>query len=519
MRLAALDLGSNSFHLIVVEARADGSFEPLLREREMLRLGDVVAREGRLTDEAADAAVAAVSRLAALAGAMGVDETVACATSAIREAENGSELVDRIETETGVSVRVIGGRDEARLIFGAVRSCVVLEPAPAVCLDLGGGSLEVTVGDAGGLLWSTSLKLGVARLTAQLVRNDPPGPGDARRLRKHVVAALRPVAAEIADLGPRMLVVSSGTLVTLARMAAAEATGTVPTSLNQLRVRAKHLAVLHRQVMTMSSGERQRLPGLDSRRSDQLPAGSTLLAVALELFGIDEVTVSGWALREGMILDAIGHHDPMDWSADPRGMRRASVMSLCRRCNWDEAHARQVARLATCLFDQTLPVHRLSAVDRELLDYGALLHDIGEHVAADGHERHSAYLIEHGRLRGLDPDEVRLLSVLARFHRRGTPKASFPPFDALDADDKERVAKLLALLRIADGLDRSHAGAVDGLDAEVTPDAVTLVLDAAGDLDLELWGLRRKRELFERVFGRRLEVTTVGLTRELARGA
>jgi exopolyphosphatase/guanosine-5'-triphosphate,3'-diphosphate pyrophosphatase len=518
MRLAALDLGSNSFHLIVVDARADGSFETLLREREMLRLGDAVARHGRIPDDDCDLAEATVGRLNALAQAMDVEETVACATSAIREAENGSELVDRIESETGVRVRVISGKDEARLIFGAVRASVVIDPGPALCLDLGGGSLEITVGDSAGLLWSTSLKLGVGRLGADL-RSDPPSPGDVRRLRKRLLAALRPVAHAVADLQPRMVVVSSGTLVTLVRMAVAQKTGEVPPSVNQLRVRAKDLTAVHRRIMAAPSVERARMPGLDGRRADQLPAGSTLLLAVLELFELAEVTVSGWALREGMILEAIGRHDPVDWSADPRAMRRASVLSLCRRCNWDEAHARQVARLATDLFDQTLPVHRMDVADRELLEYGALLHDVGEHVAADGHERHGAYLIEHGRLRGFDPDEVKVLSVLARFHRRGTPKPTFPAFGSLETDGQQRATGLVAMLRVADGLDRSHSGAVDGLDAVLYEDHVDLVLDAAVDLDLELWGLRRKRELFERAFGRRLDITTANAVGALPRGA
>src|SRR4051812_43037104 len=168
MRIAALDLGSNSFHLLVVEAHADGTFVPLVREKEVLRLGDVVTREGRLTDEACERAVAAVRRFKSLADGIDADELVACATSAVREADNGAELVDRVFEDTGVSVDVISGRDEARLIFGAVRASVVIDPGPAVCFALGGGSLEVMVGDNGGLLWSTSVHLGVARLTAEL---------------------------------------------------------------------------------------------------------------------------------------------------------------------------------------------------------------------------------------------------------------------------------------------------------------------------------------------------------------
>lgn len=506
VRIAALDLGSNSFHLLVVDAHPDGTFEPLLKEKEMLRLGDVVARTGRLPDESVDAAVASVRRMRALADAAGADEFVACATAALREAENGSEVVDRIEAETGVRVQVISGRDEARLVFGAIRASVLIDPGPAVGLDLGGGSLEVMVGDAGGLLWSTSVKLGVARLTAELVRSDPVTPADLRRLRKRIDEVFSPVAAAVVDLEPHMLVGSSGTLNALVRMAAAHRDGEVPRSVNQVTVHRTDVAAVHERIVGLSAPERQRLPGVDARRADLLPAGSALLMAVFDTLGLDEITGSEWALREGMVLDAIGHHDPVDWLADPRSLRRASVLALCRRCSWDEAHSRQVAHLALELFDQLVAVHRLAPRDRELLEYAALLHDIGEHVSAEGHDKHTAYLIEHGKLRGFDPDEIAVLTCVGRFHRRSNPKASFPVYGGLDPAARDRVDRLTALLRVADGLDRSHSAAVESVAATVQAGAVALTVHAAGEIDGELWGLRRKRELFERVFGRSLEI-------------
>ncbi|HWW54795.1 MAG TPA: Ppx/GppA phosphatase family protein, partial [Acidimicrobiales bacterium] len=379
MRIAALDVGSNSLHLLVVDAHPDGTFEPLVREKEMLRLGDVVSREGRLTDEAVDAALETVRRFKSLALSAGADEVVAKATAALRDADNSAQVVDRIEAETGVLVEVISGKDEARLIFAAVRASVMISPAPALCLDLGGGSLELTVGDAGGMLWSASVKLGVARLTADLVATDPPSAADQRRLRRRVSDVLAPLAEEACDLHPRMLIGTSGTLCDLARMAAARS-GPIPASVNHLTVGRADLQAVHDEIMARPLNARRRLEGLDARRADLIPAGSAVLLGAMELFGLDELTVSDWALREGIVLEAISRHDPADWAGDQAAIRRASVLGLCRRCNWDEGHGRQVARLATDLFDQTRPLHGLMSADRELLDYGALLHDIGEHV-------------------------------------------------------------------------------------------------------------------------------------------
>jgi exopolyphosphatase/guanosine-5'-triphosphate,3'-diphosphate pyrophosphatase len=501
VRIAALDLGSNSFHLLVADAHPDGTFEPLVREKETLRLADVVAREGSIGPVASAEAVEVVGRFSTLAEAVDAQEIVACATSALREADDSASVVDHIESETGVRVRVISGKEEARLIFAAVRASVVIEPAPALALDLGGGSLELMVGDQGGLAWSRSAKLGVARLTAELVRGDPPGPGDVRRLTRRLTAVLAPMSIEIGTLGPQMLIGSSGTLCALVRMAAARRTGTVPPSVNQLPVRRKDLLSVQEQILGLSSSERQRLPGVDARRADLLPAGSLLLTTVMDLCGLDELVGCEWALREGIVLDAIGHHTQADWSGDPRALRRESVLNLCRRCNWGEEHARQVGRLTLDLFDALAEIHHLGRHERELLELGALAHDVGEHVSVEGHDKHSAYLIQHGRLRGFSPEEVAVLASLGRFHRRGQPKLSFEPFASLSAARRERVLKLIALLRVADGLDRSHAGAVDTIDVKVEPTGVRLLVHARGDVDLELWGLRRKRELFERVFG------------------
>ncbi len=521
MRIAALDLGSNSLHLLVVEARPDGTFQPLCQDKEMLRLGDVVSRTGRITPEALDGLLDAVRRFAGLAEANGADEVVARATAALREADNGAAVVDRIAEATGVRVEVISGVEEARLIFGAVRASVVIDPAPALCLDLGGGSLEIMVGDGDGLRWATSLRLGVARLTAELISSDPPSGRDRRRLRQLVTSLLAPVARDVADYRPQMLVGTSGTLSDLAAMAASR-NGPLPASLNQLTVTRDELMAVDEEIFRRPIAGRRRLAGLDARRADLIPAGSMVLMTAMELFDMKEMTVSDWALREGIVLEAIGHHDLVDWSGEPAAIRRSSVLNLCRRCSWDERHGRQVARLALSLFDQLGEVHGLAGKDRELLEHAALLHDIGEHVAVEGHHKHTAYLIEHGRLRGFDPEEVAMLACLGRFHRRGEPKQSFAPFAVLGEADRSRVTRLVALLRLADGLDRSHLGTVRRVHVSVGTGTggtgptggtrgtvsgggvVTIGIEAVGDADLQLWGVRRKRDLFERVFGRGL---------------
>jgi exopolyphosphatase/guanosine-5'-triphosphate,3'-diphosphate pyrophosphatase len=498
-----MDLGSNSFHLIVAEVQP-GGFETIIGEKEMLRLGDVVARLGRIPEEASDAAVAVVRRFRQIAEAAGADEIVACATSALRRAGNGDEVVDRIESETGTAVEVISGLREAELIFRAIRAGILLEPAPALGFDLGGGSVEITVGDAAALRYATSENLGVGTLTAAFVDSDPLSKADRRRLRAHVTDTLGPVADLVGALEPKLVVGSSGTLEDIARMSALRAKRDVPRSLNQFAFNRREFERVHDAVLSSTAPERLRFEGLEARRVDLIPAGVVFLSAAMELFDFSEMTISEWSLREGILLEAIDRHDPADWSSDPRAIRRASVLALATRCNWHEQHARHVAELATSLFDQTQELHGLGPVDRELLEYAAILHDIGEHVASQGHHRHGAYLVEHGQLRGFDPAEIQMLAALVRWHRRGTPDVEGYPLA-----DLARLQPLTALLRLADGLDRGRTGAVDGVAARVGPSLVLLRLRTEAHAELEIWGARRKRELFERIFDRDLEITTL----------
>ncbi len=505
MRVAAFDLGSNSFHLLVVDASADGHFVPLARDKETLRLGDMVSREGRVTEAGLAKAIATVQRFKSQADGLGAVEVMACATSAIRDADNGGEVIDAIYAATGVRVQLLSGIEEARLIFQAVRASVVIDPGPALCLDLGGGSLEVMVGGPDGLLRAATLPLGVGRLTTELVRDDPPSADDARRLRERLTATLAPVAEEMAVFRPTMTVATSGTLSDLARMAVARRTGAVPAALNHVTVTREEVDALHADIMAATVAQRTKMPGLDPRRADQMPAGSMVAVVAMELFGIAELTMSAWAMREGIVLEVIGRADPALWTSDAHAIRRSSVLGLARRCNWDEAHSRHVTRLALDLFDATAQLHGYGSDERELLEHASLLHDIGIHVAHESHHKHTAYLIQHGKLRGYDPEQVDALACLARYHRRGEPKPSHEPFNTLNPELQQQVTTLAALLRIADGLDLSHTGTVSSIEIDIDKSRVRIEVTGVGDLQMELWGGRRKRQLFEKVFGRRLE--------------
>jgi exopolyphosphatase/guanosine-5'-triphosphate,3'-diphosphate pyrophosphatase len=343
-------------------------------------------------------------------------------------------------------------------------------------------------------------------LTATFVHDDPL-PGEQRRaMRDHVSATLAPIAEAVRAHAPRLAVLSSGTFESIATMVAIARDGHAPASLNQFSFTRDDFLPLYRTISRGSRSERRAIPGMDSKRVDLIAAGAVVLRTILDEFAFEEFTVSDWALREGIVLDAIAHHDPDDWTDDPFAIRRASVLGLARRCSWPEAHSRHVATLATEIFDGLREVHGLPDADRDLLEYAALLHDIGEHVAHEGHEKHAAYLVSHGGLRGFDQDELAMVIAIVRWHRRGDVRSE-PRHAPLADRAVERCRMLTAILRVADGLDRSRHQNITGLAVSVTPTLALLRLVTVADPELEVWGARRKRALLEECLGRDVEFT------------
>lgn len=510
--IAALDLGSNSFHLIVVKAHTDKSFEVLLKEKSMIRLGDVVSRLGYIDEKHVSIVIDAVRSYRTLSESLGASEMVALATSAFRDAENSSEVVDAIEDDTGVSVSVISGHKEAELIFKAVSTSVTFPSDVAMCVDLGGGSLEVMIGSQSELYWSHSFNLGVSRLTAMFVSDpDSVSSKEISRMHSHVRETLSPVRAKVDMYRPVSLIGSSGSFLTLGRMALmhqdVDKDLIKGDDMNQVSVRRSLLRSVGSLILKSDGPSRLDLPGIDPKRSDIITAAAVVLEELLEPFGFEEMTFSEWALREGIILSELENYQLMGEAGD--SVRMSSVLGVTHRFHWNGRHAQHVSDLALSMFDQTQEIHHLGENERELLHYGALLHDIGEHIAMEDHDIHSAYLIEHSRLRGFSPQEKRVLISLGRFHRRGSPKADFAPFAQLDPQWQSTVIKLVAILRIADALDRSHEEVVTEVVVSLEKERVVLGIRAIDDFELESFGLRRKRSLFEQTFGLKLAVEPV----------
>jgi exopolyphosphatase/guanosine-5'-triphosphate,3'-diphosphate pyrophosphatase len=503
MRIAAIDIGTNSVHMIIARVRPDLSFEIIDREKAMVRLG-AGGLDGRaLTAEAMNAAIQALSTFRKIADSHRVDEIRAVATSATREARNGGEFLSRLAKDTGIRPRVITGAEEARLIHQAAVYGVDVGSARAVVIDIGGGSVEVTLGTGSSVQLARSFKLGVIRLTERLVTTDPLSDRDEGRLEKHILAEVGRYCDQIAEIGFDRVVGTSGTILSLGVMAATAARGTPPGELRNLRISAKQIRRVRKELQSHDLEGRLTIPGLDPRRADVAVAGAVLLDTLLRRLDADELTLCDLALREGLVIDYVHRHRREIAQADRiPDVRRRSTIELAERCNYFAVHAQQVARLALALFDQTRAQHGLTDREREWLEYAAFMHDLGIHISYPRHHRHSYYLIKNGDLRGFEPAEIEVIALVARYHRRSTPKKTHEEFASLPAAMRRTVRILAAILRVAENLDRSHAQIISALELQDRGSDVLLQLRTAGDAELEMWAASRNVAPFEKLVGK-----------------
>jgi exopolyphosphatase/guanosine-5'-triphosphate,3'-diphosphate pyrophosphatase len=512
MRIAAIDIGTNSVHMIIVRVRPDLSFEVVDREKVMVRLGAGGLDGKALTTEAMNAALQALSKFKRLAESHRVDEILAAATSATREARNGGEFLARVERETGIRPRVITGTEEARLIHQAAVYGVDVGTARAVVIDVGGGSTEITLGNATAIQAARSFKIGVIRLTERFVQSDPLSGRDERKLSKHILSEINRHCDQITAIGFDRVIGTSGTILSLGAVAATAARGTTPTELRNLRVSAKQVRKLRKEIVALTPEQRLTVPGLDPRRADLVVAGAVLLDTILRRLGAEELTLCDLALREGLVLDYIRRNRRQIAQVDKiPDVRRRSTLELAERCNYYAEHAQQVIRLALALFDQSRAVHGLSDREREWLEFAALLHDVGGLISYARHHRHSYYLIKNGDLRGFHPDEIEVIALVARYHRRGTPKRSHDEYANLSSSLRKAVRTLSSILRVAESLDRSHAQAITGLELRDRGDDALLLVHTASDAELEVWATNRHLQPFEKLLGKpvRLESATI----------
>jgi exopolyphosphatase/guanosine-5'-triphosphate,3'-diphosphate pyrophosphatase len=502
MRLAAIDVGSNSVHMLIADVSRDGHIEVVDRVKEMVRLGRKSFTTGLLTDESMDLTVRALANFRRLMRVRGVQRMRAVATSAVREARNRAAFVRRIREEAGIPVEIISGHQEAQLIFHAARHAFGLEGGPHLLVDIGGGSVELVLVKNGKALWMHSVKLGVARLSERFLTDDPPTAAQRKRLEKHLEGEIGELMRSARKAGVVNAIGTSGTINTIVAMARA-ARGEELGRLHGARATAAEVARLARDLVEANAAMRAELPGMDAKRSDLMPAAGVLVDFVMRKSGAEELIACTWALREGVLLGLARRDAALAADGDAR---RRSVDKLGRRFCGANQHGKQVARLARKIFDETAALLRLPESARELLEYGALLHDVGHAIDHDRHNRHSYYLIKNAELLGFDPAEIEIIALAARGHRKQAPSLDAPELRALSSADRRTVRGLSAILRLADALDRSHFSVVRKLDVRYTPGRIILEVASLDghQADLELWTGERRADLLAKLLDRRV---------------
>lgn len=501
--VAAVDIGTNSVHLVVARVTGPQAFEVLEREKEMVRLGSGGGDMKSLEVDAMDRAIGALARFREVADVHGA-RVVAVATSAVREADNRGVFLARARDEAGVHVEIISGVEEARLIhLGVLQAVPVFDQTLLLC-DIGGGSTELLVGRQGDTLAARSMKLGSNRLTQRFFPEHRLQPGAAESCRRHVRAILDPFARDVGRIGFGVAVGSSGTIGAVCAMALARRGETPLKTWNNFQLTFEDLeAVVRALVKAPSVAARAKLPGLDPRRADIILAGALILEQVFQAFGITTMTFSDYALREGVLLDA--------WQRRHGGslhhlsnLRRTGVDRLAGVMDEDREHSIHVARLALDLFDATAALHGLGDDAREYLEAAALLCNIGLFVSHAGHHRHSYYLIRNSELlTGFTDREIELVAQIARYHRKGSPRPSHPEFAALPRADQDLVRACAGLLRIAIGLDRTHAARVTRVDARAGAAGLEVVAVPRDGMDigLELFSAGLRADLLSEALG------------------
>lgn len=502
-RLAAIDLGTNSFHLVIADVKSNGKFTVLSKDKEVVRLGEGMTDMKHLGPAAVDRAMDTLHRFVQLAQSMDAPPR-AVATSAVREALNRDELLDRARSELGLEIEVVSGYEEARLIYLGVLQALPVYRNTVLMVDIGGGSTEFLVGREGAVQYVNSLKIGAVRLSRRYFRGGAVKPDAVKECRTFLAGELNPIVRAVKANPFDIAIGSSGTILNTAAMILA-ARGELPESdPNAMSIRKSDLTAIVDTILKAGTLTRRRaIPGIDPARADIIVAGVLILEQIFTQLKLKEMKTSVYALREGILLDTVqklaGEERSVDHLTD---IRKASIYHLAESCHYEPRHAATVRRLALSLFDQLRDLHGLGNTEREYLEAAAVLHDIGYHISHSQHHRHSYYLIRHSELLGFTDREIEIIANVARYHRKSHPKPKHEGFPRLGEKDRATVISLAALLRIADGLDRRHQDIFAAVSACRDNGTVTLRLALKGEADpaIELWGADRRKELFEERF-------------------
>jgi exopolyphosphatase/guanosine-5'-triphosphate,3'-diphosphate pyrophosphatase len=457
--IAAVDLGSNSFHMKVARV-VDGQLSVIDRMRDPVRLAAGLNARKRLDDDAVEQAIESLKRFGQRLRDVPSDNVRAVGTNTLRQARDTDSFLSSAEVALGHPIQIISGREEARLIYIGVAHSTAQDQGRRLVVDIGGGSTEVIVGRRFQPLVTESLYMGCVGMSRSFFAE---GVIDATRMRRAVLAArqeLEHVERRFLEIGWEAAIGSSGTIRNVGEVI-------VNQEWSRKGITTKALSRLREAVVEAGHVDELDLPGLQPERAPVFPGGVAVLSAVFEALEIKRMTVADGALREGLLYDLIGRLGYGD-------VRAATIDDLCRRYRVDEAQSRRVAETAASLLDRTAAVWGLNKKSfSQLLVWAARLHEIGLDIAHSQYHRHGAYVIGNSELAGFSRQEQAEIAALVRVQRR---KFAGEVFDPLPKRQRARLLRLAVLLRVAVALHRGRYDLdLEGLEVEAEADSLSLV--------------------------------------------
>lgn len=503
-RLAAIDIGTNSIRCIVVEVDHQGRFMVLDDEKATVRLGENMASSGAIAPPAFARAVDAMSRIRKLIDGLKVGEVEAVATSAVRSASNGAELVEVLARELGREIRVISGEEEAELVALSARHNFDMSGKRYIIIDIGGGSVEVMSAVSNHVESCFSLQLGAVLMTDRFLSSDPLKDSQIDRLRRHVRVELKSVFTDDRPI-VQTLIGSGGTITALASMVMSMRRQ-VFSSLHGFEVLRSEIVHLLAMLVRKDIKALRNVPGLNPDRADIIVAGLVVVDELMKFFEANLMLINERGIREGLIIRCMKRLQLLPDSTAQRTWKE-SVLEFARSCHFDEPHSRHVAKIALNIFDALAKEFGLKKDERRLLESAALLHDIGYFISYNSHHKHSHHLIRHAELFGFSPREREMTALIARYHRKSLPKKKHQEFERLDEKDRLIVCRLGGILRLADGLDRRRSGLVEVVAVQHNALIYNFRLLGTEDISVEIYGGNAKKDLFEKAFAGQVTFT------------
>lgn len=504
-RIAAIDIGSNSVRLVVAQVEASGSYRVLDEERENTRLASEIDETGRLCDDAVEASFVALRNFLSIAQGYDVKQVRAIATSAVRDAANGPDFCQRAEEELGLRVEVISAQEEARLAYLSVARAFDVTDRPISVADIGGGSTEIVFASGGLIDEVFATRLGAVRIAEKCGLIEAASEKRIAEAEAFVDKQLKKQVGKLPFV-PSVLFGTGGTFTAMAAVLMAR-TGESETPTRGYRVARAEVRHLMLDLAKLSIDKRRKVPGLNPRRADIIVAGLLVIDRILRYLQVNTVQVHTRGVRDGLLLTMVRQSPERIVS---QAERWAGLERFAKSCGVDVIHARQAARIAGLLLDQLAVPLGIDPHDRQLIEAAAMLANVGYLINFDQHHKHSFHLILNSELIGFERRDLLLVANIARYHRGASPKKKHKGYAELNDEDRVRVAKMAAILRLALALDRTHQQQVQDLRCRVVDDRVEVTVKASGDAEVDLWAARRKVDLFEKVFKKQVFFASAG---------